>query len=241
METQGIWSESVIMSSYMVDKDLETNWVTIGNLFQEAAGNHAIFNGLGYYDMKAQNMMWVLNRFKIQILRFPQWRETVTVKTWVSSIQPFSNRHTILLDEKGNEIAYGSALWIPIDFQTHRPKRLTLPDNFILIPQNTPCGVPDKLPDWAEWDKENIRHVQYKDIDFLNHVNNVQYISWILDDIYLQKGKQAHKSLEINYINECSAQDSVKILSKMTGNTCFYLLKRMSDDKEICKARLIYN
>lgn len=238
METNGIWTESLMIPSYMVDKDLDTTFVSIGNLFQEVAGNHAIFKGLGYFDMKEQNMMWVLNRFKIQMMRFPKWREKVVIKTWVSAMQPFSHRHTLLLDVEGNELGYGSALWIPLDAITHRPKRLVLNDNFTLIKNETPCGQPAKISDLTDLELSSTRSVQYTDLDFLNHVNNVQYINWILDDIYTQKGKPLFKTLEINFINECPDKNTVSIFSKQIEKECFYLLKRSSDDKEICKAHL---
>jgi medium-chain acyl-[acyl-carrier-protein] hydrolase len=235
METNGIWTETVIIPSFMVNKDLEATFVTIGNLFQEAAGNHAIYRKLGYFDLKEQNMMWVLNRLKIQMVRFPKWREAVIIKTWVSDMQPFSNRHYLLQNTEGVDIGYGSALWIPIDATTFRPKRVTIEDSFLLI-KELPCGLPSKLNEITDAELCSERQVKYADIDFLSHVNNVQYISWILDDFYAQSGSCIYKTLEINYLNQCSENDSVSIFYKKVENELYYSIKRNSDDKEICRA-----
>ncbi len=235
MEIDGIWTEKVMIPSFMVNKDLEATFVTIGNLFQEAAGNHAIYRKLGYFDLKEQNMMWVLNRLKIQMIRFPKWREVVTLKTWVSAMQPFSNRHYLLQDTEGVDIGFGSALWIPIDATTFRPKRVTIEDNFLLI-KELPCGLPAKLNDVSDAQLSSKRQVMYADIDFLSHVNNVQYITWILDDLFTQWDACIYKILEINYLNQCSEKDSVNLFFKKTENDLFYSLRRGSDDKEICRA-----
>ncbi len=235
MEINGVWTETVMIPSFMVNKNLEATFVTIGNLFQEVAGNHAIYRKLGYFDLKEQNMMWVLNRLKIQMVRFPKWRETMTIKTWVSEMLPFSNRHYLLQNTEGGDIGYGSALWIPIDSTTFRPKRVTIDDNFLLI-KELPCGLPSKLSEVLDAELSSKRQVEYADIDFLSHVNNVQYISWILDDFYAQWGACHYKTLEINYLNQCSERDSVSIFYKKAENELFYSLKRNSDNKEICRA-----
>jgi acyl-CoA thioesterase FadM len=163
MEQNGIWSEDLKIRAFMVDRNREANLVAIQNMCQEVAGNHANFRRLGFEDMQAQGLAWVLNRLKIKVLQFPKWTETVTVKTWVSQMSPFSHRHFQILlsnsDEndantveernpdtigKGVVLANVYTIWIPIDMVTKRPKRQVLSD-LPLKEMVYDCEIPEKL------------------------------------------------------------------------------------------------
>ena len=50
------------------------------------------------------------------------------------------------------------------------------------------------------------------------------------------EGNFNYKTMEINYLNQCSERDSVSIFYKKAENELFYSLKRNSDNKEICRA-----
>ena len=237
MENNGEWTETFKIRTFMTDKSHEATMITIGNLFQDAAGNHANFRKLGYHDMKEQNMFWVLNRLKIQVIRFPKWLEEVNVSTWVSEMQPFSHRHFIMTDAQGQDIGCGYSLWTPIDTITHRIKRLTNFDTPILD-KITLCGTPPKLPDTEGVELSSEKLANFSDLDFLGHVNNVKYIEWMLNDYYRNWGEDKFSSLEINYLNECLLDQVIAIYAKEEMDDMFYVLKRISDGKEICRARL---
>lgn len=220
MENNGEWTEAFKIRTFMTDKSLEATMTTIGNLFQDAAGNHANFRKLGYHDMKEQNMFWVLNRLKIQMIRFPKWLEDVNVSTWVSEIQPFSHRHFIMTDTQGKDIGCGYSLWTPIDTITHRIKRLTNFDT-PLVDKITLCGTSHKLPDADKVELSSEKLAKFSDLDFLGHVNNVKYVEWMLNDYYRNWGEDKFSSLEINYLNDVYSIRSLLFVQKKKWMRCF--------------------
>lgn len=221
----------------MTDKNLEANLTSLGNLFQEVSGNHANFRKLGFHDMQKKNMFWVLNRLKIQMVRFPKWLEEINICTWMSEMQPFSHRHLVISDADGQDMGCGYSLWAPIDSITHRIKRLTTFDA-IMVDKQTLCGTSSKLPDTEGVEFSSEKVVEFSDLDFLGHVNNVKYIEWMLNDYHRYWGEDKFSSIEINFLNECLLNEVINICVKKQKDDMFYVLKRISDGKEICRARL---
>ena len=249
-----VWSEKIKIRAFMVDKNRKANLVTIQNLCQEVAGNHAHAHQLGYADMQERGMAWVLNRLKIKVLQYPEWMQTVEVKTWVSVMQPFSHRHfqiTLPVSETNEQeivLANAYTIWIPIDIATKRPKRLT-DQVFPLFQLDYDCAMPEKLlHTFEERNPDSIgkgiafpseRIVQYSDLDMLGHVNNAKYAEWLLDDFYKKDNTTLLKSLDINYLSEVFEGSVVQLFSKTIENHFVYSLKNKADGKEVCRALLV--
>lgn len=244
MQKINLWSENIRIRAYMVDKNREANLVAIQNLCQEVAGNHANACELGYEAMQKRGMAWVLNRLKINILKQPRWTETVTVKTWVSLMQPFSHRHfqIVLPVSETNEteliLANAYALWIPIDLVTKRPKRMANED-FPLCEYVYDCEMPEKLvyTEGAVFSSERI--VQYSDLDMLGHVNNAKYVEWLLDDYFRIHGIVKIKTLDINYLGEVFQGSTVQIFVQQTNDSVFYSIIEKAGGKEVCRAKIL--
>lgn len=249
MEQNGIWSEDLKIRAFMVDRNREANLVSIQNMCQEVAGNHANFRRLGFADMQAQGMAWVLNRLKIKVLQFPKWTETVTVKTWVSQMSPFSHRHfQILLPntvDEGNPEAVGKGvvlanvytIWIPIDIVSKRPKRVVdseMPLHDVIYD----CEIPEKLLHTEGGIFSSERQVQYSDLDMLGHVNNAKYVEWLLDDFYKNEDDVKPKTLEINYLGEVFMGTTVQLFTQKKEGVVLYVLKNKEHGKEVCRAKL---
>ena len=253
MEQNGVWSEDLKIRAFMVDRNREANLVAIQNMCQEVAGNHANFRRLGFADMQAQGLAWVLNRLKIKVLQFPKWTETVTVKTWVSQMSPFSHRHFQILlsnlDEntEGVVLANVYTIWIPIDTVTKRPKRQILSD----LPMKEivyDCEIPEKLSHTVEdRNPDNIgkgvifsseRQIQYSDLDMLGHVNNAKYVEWLFDDFFRNYKNEKPKILEINYLGEVFEGATVKLFAQKLENEMIYVVKNKEEGRAVCRAKL---
>jgi medium-chain acyl-[acyl-carrier-protein] hydrolase len=250
MEQNGIWAEEIKIRAYMVDKHREANLFTIQNLCQEAAGNHAHVRQLGFADMQARGMAWVLNRLKIKVFQYPKWMETVIVKTWVSQMQPFSHRHfqvNLPISEANTEevvLANAYSIWIPIDIVSKRPKRFPT-ENLPLHNLDYNCEIPEKLPPVIASDSvatkgllfSSERLVQSSDLDMLGHVNNAKYVEWLMDDFYTKNKNIKPKALEINYLGEVLENSAVQIFMQQLNDETIYAIKNKADDKEVCRAK----
>jgi len=78
---------------------------------QEAAEGHCRTIGMSLLDMRAQNRMWVLTRFRLQMDCYPKVGETVTVQTWASARTNGIRavRDFCFLDSQGRPTGRGSS------------------------------------------------------------------------------------------------------------------------------------
>ena len=85
-------------------------------LLQEAATDHSELLGAGVDVIRRQNLMWVLARQNVEIVRMPRYGEKITVETWpgktVHSLYP---RYYRLLDNQGEAIVSSSSIWMLAD------------------------------------------------------------------------------------------------------------------------------
>jgi medium-chain acyl-[acyl-carrier-protein] hydrolase len=241
METNKIWTEIHRIEANMVDMEREATWTTIANFCQNAAGNHANFRQLGFYDMQKIGMVWVLNRLKINALRLPKWLDIVRIETWVSAMQPFSHRHYALFDNTTNEpLLYGYSLWIPIDTTSHRPRRIPTSDfdNLLEIDREKGCELPEKLKNTEGGIWTTQRQVQFTDLDLAGHMNNAKYIDWLFDDLFSKGKLEGCKSLTVNYLGETFLGDTIDIFAKKTDTQADYILKKQGSETEILRAKI---
>jgi acyl-ACP thioesterase len=57
------------------------------NILQLTAGLHAELGGISFTDMQLHHQAWVLSRMRVEITQMPKWRDVVTVKTWINSLE----------------------------------------------------------------------------------------------------------------------------------------------------------
>lgn len=57
------------------------------NILQLTAALHAELGGISFSDMQAHHQAWVLSRMRVEVNRLPKWRDVVTVKTWIQSLE----------------------------------------------------------------------------------------------------------------------------------------------------------
>jgi acyl-ACP thioesterase len=143
-------------------------------------GNDDAVDGIGE-DAAA----WVVRRTTLQVDRFPVFREELTLRTWASGVGSRSaERSTSITGSDGAEIL-ATALWVHVDLQTGRPKRL--PPEFDRVYGEAAAGrtVSARLehgdpPDGAERVPWSAR---FSDFDVLGHVNNAVY--WAIVEEHL--------------------------------------------------------
>jgi acyl-ACP thioesterase len=199
------------------------------NLLQLTAGDHAEMGGISFTDMQEFHQAWVLSRMRIEITRLPKWREVVTVKTWIVSLE--NSRSVRALEMYvGNEKVVGcETYWAVFNTKIRRPEALALPHEHF-----------EKFPDWLpsearvrkinfpeEMELINERAVVLSDLDIVNHVNNVKYLEWCLDlvDSKLLL-KQRLQSFDMNFMKELMLGDPVAITGSETENTSVYAVAK---------------
>ena len=97
------------------------------NILQLTAGVHAELGGISFSDMQEHHQAWVLSRMRVEIIRLPKWRDVITVKTWINSLENSRSIRCLELYD-GDEIIVGcETFWAVFNTQTRRPENLSLP------------------------------------------------------------------------------------------------------------------
>jgi medium-chain acyl-[acyl-carrier-protein] hydrolase len=206
------------------------------NILQLTAAAHSDVGGISFSDMQEFNQAWVLSRMRVEIRVLPKWRDIVTVKTWINTLENSRSVRALEMYVNGVKIVGCETFWAVFNTEKRRPEALGLPyDHFELYAalKATAQGF-SKIN--VSPDKEMLfeRKVSLSDLDIVNHVNNVKYLEWCLDLVETELLlEQKVKSFEMNFLKELSIDDQVFIhKNESTEATVFSITK---EDK-ICFA-----
>ncbi|WP_264563899.1 acyl-[acyl-carrier-protein] thioesterase [Flavobacterium sp. N3904] len=184
------------------------------NLLQLTAAAHSEVGGISFTDMQEFNQAWVLSRMRVEITELPKWRDVVTVKTWINSLENSRSVRALEMYVNGRKIVGSETFWAVFNTKARRPEPLALPyQHFELYPENkaTQMGF-SKINLTHEKEMVFERTVFLSDLDIVNHANNVKYLEWCLDLVDEKKIiSQQLKSFEMNFLKELSLKDKVVI------------------------------
>lgn len=170
---------------YEADKNKKATPLSILSYLGETSGAHTDSIDFKLDKDKSLNYGWMLNRWRVEINRYPKVGERITIETWSSGVDRFyATREFIIYDESNNEICRASTLWILVNMMKKRPIRI--PDEFSQAME----PIDEKNFEEFYQFRNNMEiedyidfHVRRSDIDSNNHVNNTKYISWIVETI----------------------------------------------------------
>lgn len=244
-ENGGVWEEHLDIRSYDVDTARKLSMESLLKYFQEAAWNHAEHLGLGYSHLRTRNQIWVLSRMMVLADSYPEWSQSVVLRTWpCGSISLFALRDFELLDDHGRRLLGATSGWLVLDLESRRPQRIEpILASIRAFPENRSVGAePARLAAAADWSSSTALDVKYSDLDLNDHVNNATYVRWILDS-YPVDFHRAHRarSLVINFLAEVGGDDSVTLSMREVGeHRIAHSVRRRIDGAEACRAELTW-
>ncbi|WP_445957986.1 acyl-[acyl-carrier-protein] thioesterase [Yeosuana sp.] len=156
-------------------------------LLEETAADHCYSINHSLFDLFKKNVGWVLVSGILQIDRYPNYKEKITIRTWLSSYSTIKGyRENIIFDEQHNIIGRAKGLWVFFDIEKRKP---------IPIFQD----IKEK---WSYYSEESIvKNIKKKieaidlashlkkfkvnrfDTDMNKHVNNIRYLQWVIESI----------------------------------------------------------
>jgi acyl-ACP thioesterase len=184
------------------------------NMLQLTAAAHSDMGGISFSDMQEFSQAWVLSKMRVEITELPKWRDIVTIKTWVNSLEKSRSVRALEMHVNGTKIIGSTTFWAVFNTDKRRPEALALPYEHIEL-------YPEKKPTQESFSKITInpekemvfeKVVYLSDLDIVNHVNNVKYLEWCLDHVD-EKSILNEKldSFEMNFMKELSLKDKVVI------------------------------
>lgn len=210
------------------------------NLLQLTASAHSEIGGISFMDMQEFDQAWVLSRMRVEIAALPKWGDTLTVVTWINSLENSRSIRALEMYLNGEKIVGSETFWAVINTKRRRPETLALAhDHFELFPNRKATN--------QTFSKINIEHekelvfdktVFLSDLDIVNHANNVKYFEWCLDlmdpKIVLQ---QQIDSFEMNFIKELSLNDKVEIHENITDKETIFSITKQ---QKVCFALQVH-
>ena len=224
--------------SYLLDFRGRITLPMIGNYMMHAASNHAAQRGFGFSEMTEKNTAWVLSRMAIEINRYPEMSEPVTLYTWIDEVgNLFTSRCFEFCDEAGAVIGHARSIWAAIDMQTRRPTPLDIEALSVYIAEKVcPIDKPGKIGALDSGTEGLTYQVKYSDLDINGHFNSIKYIEHLLDlfDLELFRDKEVRR-FEIAYMSE-GRYGMPLTLYKKEMEQGKYNLAISHEGKDICRA-----
>ena len=189
---------------------------------QDMATEHGYRIGVGRDVLqKKYGIIWVLTRVKVDILRYPRFKEEIIIETWPEQPGKLEfNRNFIIYDKNNNIIAKAISQWVLIDFNTRKLRRSSILEE--KFPESNRESAIDcnlgKIKPTGSLVLSYKKTVGYSDIDLNEHLNNAKYIDYIMDCFSIEEHKKHFiKLIEINYLHEALPGETIELYTDTTG------------------------
>ncbi|WAA10793.1 acyl-[acyl-carrier-protein] thioesterase [Fervidibacillus albus] len=190
-----------------VDFKKQLKLSSLFSYFQEAANEAADVLGYGIDRLQSEfHVGWVLVRMRVEIIDMPIWNETITIETWPLEPNRMEfHRDYLVFDSSGNIRIRAISDWVIIDMDNRRLKRsehigLVYPE---IIKERAIDKRLRKLNDFGNVEQSYKKVIGYSDIDINGHLNNSNYIDYIMDCFPVEDHqKYITKAIEVHFLRE---------------------------------------
>lgn len=206
------------------------------NILQLTAATHAELGGISFSDMQVHHQAWVLSRMRVEIKRLPKWKEIVTIKTWINSLENSRSIRCLEMYIGDEKIVGCETFWAVFNTQTRRPENLALAHaHFQKYPNDKATELQfSKIDTSIDVTLAAEKTILLSDLDIVNHANSVKYLEWCLD--YVEPKSllnQKIESFEMNYLKEVSLAEIISIEKSILNNPMTFTVNA---NQKICFA-----
>ena len=134
----------------------------------------------------------------------------------------------------------GSSCWVVLNTQTNQPivPDSTVFESLTFCTEHLEGRVFAKIVLAESWDREETFHPSLLDIDMNGHVNNLNYIRWILSfmDADFCRGKLL-RMLDTNFLISAKYGEELRCRCTYKKDICLHSIIRETDETEVFRAR----
>ena len=194
------------VKSFDVGPDKGATLPCITNMLQETGVEQLVsLHGRGgkFYatdpEMDKLNLIYVLSRMRIDMYKYPSWGDRVRVRTWFAMSGKTAWRRDWLIHDASTHEFLGAAssIWLTVNTETRRLGRITpeLREKYVQLTNDASWAICEgvtasKVPEMKTDSQTDAQkrstyalEVPYGALDMNGHVNNVEYMSWLLDAV----------------------------------------------------------
>jgi acyl-ACP thioesterase len=197
---------------------------------------------IGYRDLMAHSMGFILQRFGVSASRLPEYDENVVISTWPASVEKgVFIRCGKIESERGEPLVEWTSLWVLFDGNARKIlKPAALPVQLDCAGMRGIETVAEKInpagTDGGEFISEHIHTVSFSETDSNMHMNNTFYGDMTADAVYGGSGETPGewKRAQINYLTEARAGEHIKI--RCVKNNGIYTAAGEAAEKKVFTA-----
>lgn len=207
MEPQSLYKKDYKVEVEHIDFKNQLKLSSLFTYCQDIAGLHSENLNMGREVLyNKYGIIWVLVRVRVDVLKYPKWKDTITIETWAQNPTRLGfDRDFLVKDKQGQVVARAVSTWVLIDMETRKlksPKSIDISYPPIIEERAIDCKL-GGLKGSGQLELVYKRPVRYSDIDINKHLNNAKYLDLIMDSFSLKEHEDyLVKSLEINYSKE---------------------------------------
>jgi acyl-ACP thioesterase len=214
------------------------------NYIQDIAAEHAEMLNVGRKDLANYDLFWVLSWVKVKFLSYPQFGETIKIRTWPKrQHRLFSLRDLLFYNEKGEIFARVTTAWLLVNAKTMRAttiENLPIPIQYHASEEAT-TDVPEKMLDILDKKLVLTKKIAYSDIDVNLHTNNAKYVEFLLDAYPLEQFEnQMVSEITLSFLSESKFGDVIELFSNFasTFETHSFEALNKNTGKSVYKAQI---
>ena len=234
------YTEWFKVRSHEVGINKKITIISLLKLMQEASMTNAKDLQISVWELEKENLTWVLLRKELNINKLPSLGQKVRVVTYPSSFDRFlAYRDYKMFDEEGDLLSYASSTWTLMNTTTRKIAKMPEALSALKVPQEEKIleHPSAKLPLLTEGGISEKIKIRAYDIDWNGHVNNIQYVKYMIENIsvdYLSHHQL--KSLAFHIKSECFLDDIINIEYAINSNTILHRLTSKSTNKVVAIA-----
>lgn len=217
-------------------------------MLQESAGRHAASLSISSDLLREKGMTWVLSRFHVRRSDkpLPGWKQVLTIQTWRAALERlFAIRDYRVLNSSGEVLAVATSHWAVLDTQARRIVGIPafVKDSHPLTGERALDTSFSKLNSPARVDFQSKVQARLQHIDENAHVNNVNYLAWIMDSFPESVAAELElREFEILFRAECLLGDELICETERLSEKEFLhrIYKSGEQAKDVIQARTIW-
>lgn len=208
--------------------------------FQDTSIEHSEFSENGAKKLAKNNLAWLLTGWHIRIFRYPTLFENIKSATWATDFKHvYGYRNFRLTDEKNTIIAQAASVWVLYNREKLKFQKVTIEDAKAFGTDNISIFEDDKsyrLQKRTDYKFLTSYTVSKNDIDSNGHVNNISYISYIVNafpdteifDLRIQYKSQARLGDKINI--SCVTENNITYILMTSDTGDVYTVSQIEKD-----------
>lgn len=215
-----IYKERFKIRAHEVDVNKNVTIPGLLMLMQEASMVSAARLNVSVWDLEKENLSWVLLRKKLVVNRLPILGEEIEISTYPSAFdRAFASRDYLVKELNGELLAYASSTWTLLNLSTRKMERIPLNLLELTLPED-PIETPErKIDRLIKADIEHQYTITYFDLDWNGHVNNINYVRFMLESLPSDKLKSdTFIGIVFHIKSECFLKDDLLIQAQIENN-----------------------